>query len=130
MNTTSVAALATAVVGLSACAWTFLHGPRQNRMTACVLASIVVCLALVFWSIGRGGLAALDAALVIGALGPLITIVVAVRGRGLGNHVPEPPPHATPPHSASTHSAPQPAGTTVTGERNNAPGPTRRRHAR
>lgn len=113
MDTTSVAALATAVVGLSACAWTFLHGPRQNRMTACVLASIVVCLALVFLSIGRGGLAALDTALVIGALGPLITIIVAVRGRGLSRPEPQDPPRT----------APEPAA-------NNSTGPARRRHAR
>ncbi|WP_436774772.1 hypothetical protein [Yinghuangia sp. YIM S09857] len=82
MNTTSVAALVTAVVGLSACAWTFVHGARQSRMTVCVLASIVVCLSLVFLSIGQGRLAALDAALVIGTLGPLVTVIVAVRGRG------------------------------------------------
>ncbi|MCF2527817.1 monovalent cation/H+ antiporter complex subunit F [Yinghuangia soli] len=84
MTTTSLAALATAVVGLSACGWAFVHGQRQNRMLACVLASIIVCLALVFFSIGQGRLAALDAALVIGTLGPLVTVLVAVRGRGLG----------------------------------------------
>ncbi|MDI2126048.1 hypothetical protein [Yinghuangia seranimata] len=84
MNTTSIAALVTAVAGLSACAWAFLRGPRQDRMTSCVLAAIVVCLSLVLLSIGQGRLAALDAALVIGALGPLVTILVAVRGRGLG----------------------------------------------
>lgn len=83
MNTTSLAALATAVVGLSACTWAFVHGQRQNRMTACVLASIIVCLSLVFFSIGQGRIAALDAALVIGTLGPLVTVLVAVRGRGL-----------------------------------------------
>ncbi|NUU24968.1 MAG: hypothetical protein HOV68_26200 [Streptomycetaceae bacterium] len=89
MTTTSVAALITAVVGLSACAWAFVHGPRQNRMTACVLGSIVVCLSLVLFSIGQGRMAALDAALVIGTLGPLGTVLVAVRGRGLGAQGPE-----------------------------------------
>lgn len=84
MTTTSIAALATAVVGLAACAGAFIYGPRQNRMTACVLAAIVVCLALVFLSIGQGRLAALDAALVIGALAPMGTVLVAARGRGLG----------------------------------------------
>ncbi|HSA50252.1 MAG TPA: hypothetical protein VLH10_09095 [Yinghuangia sp.] len=127
MNTTSVAALGTAVVGLSACAWAFLHGPRQNRMTACVLASIVVCLALVFWSIGRGGLVALDAALVIGALGPLITIVVAVRGRGLGRGEPQPPAYSSPqqPLPASSAATPDVARAD---RRRNANG--RGRHAR
>ncbi|NUP31324.1 MAG: hypothetical protein HOU01_06355 [Streptomycetaceae bacterium] len=84
MTTTSIAALATAVLGMAACGWAFFYGPRQNRMTACVLASIVACLALVFLSIGQGRLGALDVALVVGALGPMGTVLVAARGRGLG----------------------------------------------
>lgn len=112
MSTTSVAALVTAVVGLSACAWMFLQGRRENRMTACVLASIVVCLALVFFSIGHDRLAALEVALVIGTLGPMGTILVAVRGRGLGQ--------ARHP-GAAHHPRPAQAGGVA---------PGRRRHAR
>lgn len=123
MNTTSVAALVTAVVGLSACAWTFVHGARQSRMTACVLASIVVCLSLVFLSIGQGRLAALDAALVIGTLGPMVTVLVAVRGRGLRRMTPDEP---------GPRPAPRPEPSAAAGQQNARPGAahSRRRHAR
>ncbi|MEU8132233.1 hypothetical protein [Streptodolium elevatio] len=138
MNTTSVAALVTAVVGLSACAWTFVHGARQSRMTVCVLASIVVCLSLVLLSIGQGRLAALDAALVIGALGPLVTIVVAVRGRGRNSpvHGPGSRQRAAEPAAARSAApqaaAPRSAPPVPPGQHEARPGGahSRRRHAR
>lgn len=135
MNTTSVAALVTAVVGLSACAWTFVHGARQSRMTVCVLASIVVCLSLVLLSIGQGRLAALDAALVIGTLGPLVTIVVAVRGRGQNSPVDAPGSRPAPQPAAARSAAPRPVPPVPPvppGQQETRPGRahSRRRHAR
>ena len=83
MTTTAIAALVTLAVGALGCLWLLTRGRRADRMTACVLLCMFGCLALVFYSVGRGGLAALDAALIVGVLAPAGTLLVAARGRGL-----------------------------------------------
>ncbi|WP_406288048.1 hypothetical protein [Embleya sp. NBC_00896] len=83
MTTTAIAALVTLGVGLVGCLWLLTRGRRAERMTAIVLLCVFGCLALVFYSIGQGGMGALDAALLVGVTAPMGTLVVAARGRGL-----------------------------------------------
>jgi multisubunit Na+/H+ antiporter MnhF subunit len=83
MTTTAIAALVTLFVGLFGFLWLVTRGRRADRMTACVLMCVFGCLALVFFSIGQGGMDALDAALLVGILAPMGTLLVAARGRGL-----------------------------------------------
>lgn len=83
MNGSTIAALGTAVAGLGGCAWILTSGPRRDRVAVLVVASLVTCLSLVLLSAGRTSPAVLDLALLAGVAGPLGTVVVAVRGRGL-----------------------------------------------
>ncbi|MFF7248307.1 hypothetical protein ACFZBU_30850 [Embleya sp. NPDC008237] len=83
MTTTAIAALVTLCVGLVGCLWLLTRGRRAERMTAAVLMCMFAALALVFYSIGQGGMGALDAALMLGVAAPAGTLMVAARGRGL-----------------------------------------------
>lgn len=83
MTTTAIAALATLFVGLAGCLWLLTRARRAERMTAAVLMCMFASLALVFYSIGQGGMGALDAALLLGVAAPAGTLTVAARGRGL-----------------------------------------------
>jgi multisubunit Na+/H+ antiporter MnhF subunit len=83
VNGSTIAALGTVVVGLAGCGWVVTGGPRRDRVAALLTASLVVCLALTLLSAGHESLTALDLALLAGVAGPLGTVVVAARGRGL-----------------------------------------------
>ncbi|MFI6983217.1 hypothetical protein ACIBSV_32040 [Embleya sp. NPDC050154] len=84
MTTTAIAALVTLSVGALGCLWLLTRGRRAERMTAAVLMCMFASLALVFYSIGQGGMGALDAALLLGVAAPAGTLMVAARGRGPG----------------------------------------------